>query len=113
VRCEYLWVDLISAYSKRRDLADALVSAATQLRQAQAAAGASAPSMRSAVSHRRWRVGDRLNQDDQKQLVATFAAGTPKWKLAERYGISESSVKRLIRREGASKSSSGLGLVAK
>jgi hypothetical protein len=24
--------------------------------------------------------------------------GTPKWKLAEQYGISESSVKRLIRK---------------
>jgi transposase len=31
-------------------------------------------------------------------LVQAFESGTPKWKLAEQYGVSESSVKRLVRR---------------
>jgi transposase len=43
-------------------------------------------------------VGDRLTEADERQLVAAFHAGTSKRKLAERYDISESSVKRLLRR---------------
>jgi transposase len=43
-------------------------------------------------------VCDRLGQPQVHRLVADFESGTPKWKLAQRYGISESSVKRLIRR---------------
>jgi transposase-like protein len=66
-------------------------------------------SVRSApLSTRQWRVGDRLSEADTEQLVAAFTAGTSKRKLAERYGISESSVKRLIRQHGASKPSNGL-----
>jgi DNA-binding NarL/FixJ family response regulator len=97
-------MDLMAVYSNRRDLADALVSAVQQLRKAQAQTEASVQSVRSAPpSTRQWRVGDRLSQDDGEQLVVAFTAGTPKRELAERYGISESSVKRLIRRHGASK----------
>ena len=43
-----------------------------------------------------------------ERLIAAFVAGDSKRELAERYGISESSVKRLIRQHGASKPSSGL-----
>ena len=50
-------------------------------------------------SEREWRVSDRLSEADLRQLVADFQGGTAKRKLAERYGISESSVKRLIRRQ--------------
>jgi hypothetical protein len=39
-----------------------------------------------------------LSGDDVRQLVSSFRAGTAKRVLAERYGISESSVKRLLRR---------------
>jgi len=101
-------VDLIEAYSKRRDLADALVSAVRQLRQAQAQTREPVPSLRSDLSHRPWRVGDRLSEIDTERLIATFTAGTSKRKLAERYGISESSVKRLIRQHDASKPLSGV-----
>jgi hypothetical protein len=101
-------VDLITSYSKRRDLADALVSAVQQLRQAQARGGRAAPSMRSDLSLRPWRVEHRLSRVDVEQILVAFAAGTPKRELAERYGISESSVKRLIRQQGASKSPSGV-----
>jgi uncharacterized alpha-E superfamily protein len=102
-------VDLVQAYSKRRDLADTLVSAVQQLRKAQAQTEGLVQSVRSApLSTRQWRIGDRLSQDDREQLLAAFTAGTSKRKLAERYGISESSVKRLIRQQGASKGSKGL-----
>jgi transposase len=43
----------------------------------------------------------------RRGLVA-FTAGTSKRSLAERYGISESNIKRLIRRRGASEPSGGL-----
>jgi histidine ammonia-lyase len=103
VRCEDLLVDLIRAYSNRRDLADALVSTVQQLRQAQAQISGPANSVRSApLRTRQWRIGDRLSEADTEQLVAAFTADTSKRKLADRYGVSESSVKRLIRLNGAS-----------
>jgi len=99
----------MQAYSNRLDLADALISAVQRLRQAQAQTTASAQSVRSApLSTRQWRIGDRLSEGDRERLVAAFTAGTSKRKLAECYGISESSVKRLIRQHGVSKPSSGL-----
>jgi hypothetical protein len=97
----------MGAYSKRLDLADALVSVAQQLQQAQT--GEPARSVRSAPrSTRQWRVNARLSQADTEQLIAAFISGTSKRKLAERYDISESSVKRLIRQHAVSKPSSGL-----
>jgi hypothetical protein len=98
----------MGAYSKRLDLADTLVSAVRQLRQAQEQVGEPVFSVRPARSPTQWRVGDRLSEVDVQRLIAAFAAGTSKWRLAERYGISESSVKRLIRQHGASKLSCGL-----
>ncbi len=99
----------MQAYSNRLDLAHALISTVQQLRQAQAQTTASAQSVRSApLSTRQWRMGDRLSERDRERLVAAFTAGTSKRKLAERYGITESSIKRLIRQHGASKPSRGL-----
>jgi hypothetical protein len=43
------------------------------------------------------RVVDRLGEQAVRELVEAFHAGTSKWRLAERYGISVSSVKRIIR----------------
>jgi len=101
----------MGAYLNRRDLADTLVSTVQQLRHAQAQTGEPAFSVRSAHSPRQWQVGDRLSEADAGRLVAALTAGTSKRKLAERCGISESSVKRLIRQHGASKPSSGLAIV--
>jgi hypothetical protein len=97
-------------YLNRQDLADALVSAVRQLREAQAQTTDPAFSVRCTPSPRQWRVGDRLSEADTQRLVAAFTAGTSKRKLAEHYGISESSVKRLIRQYGASKPPCGLSL---
>jgi DNA-directed RNA polymerase specialized sigma24 family protein len=95
----------------REDLADSLVSAVRLLRQAQGRGSEPAHSVRSApLSAREWRVANRLSEADQELLIEAFIAGTSKRKLAEQYGISESSVKRLIREHGASKESSRLRL---
>lgn len=92
-------MDLSSAYSKRLDLAEALVRAVSQLRSAQQGADAPRASVRSiGRSEREWRLVDRLSEAEPCQLVADFTSGTPTWNLAEQYGISLSSVKRLIRR---------------
>jgi hypothetical protein len=61
--------------------------------------------LRSDLSLRPWRVEHRLSPAYREQLIVAFTTGTPKWKLAERYGISESSAKRIIRRHGVSKAS--------
>ena len=78
----------------RLDLADALVSAVRQLRQAQAQTGEPVFSGRSAQSPSQWRVGDRLSEADQERLVSAFTAGTSRRKLAERYGITHTVVGR-------------------
>jgi hypothetical protein len=81
----------------RQDLADALVSTVQQLREAQAETSQPVSSVRSAQTPSRWRVRDRLSEADMERLIVAFTAGTSKRRLAEDYGISESSVKRLIR----------------
>lgn len=87
------------AYSKRPDIADALVKAVQHLRQAEEHTANQPMSVRSAGrSKRRWRVADRLTKADVQRLVEAFQGGTPKWKLAEQYGISASSVQRLVRK---------------
>jgi DNA-directed RNA polymerase specialized sigma24 family protein len=50
-------------------------------------------------AHRPWQVSDRLTAQDEEALLEAFHAGTRQWRLAERYGISVSSVKRLVRRD--------------
>ena|SRR6266498_1542990 len=92
-------VDLGRAYHKRPDLASALVKRVAQIRKAQAAA----PRLRRSVSstgrtERVWKLDDRMSDADIRLMADAFRRGTPKWKLAEQYGISESSVKRLLRK---------------
>jgi hypothetical protein len=80
----YFSVDLMKAYSKRQDLANSLVSAMTQLREAQAQLGKTHSVRPSCLSTRQRRVDDRLGEADTEQLIAAFTAGTSKRKLAER-----------------------------
>jgi hypothetical protein len=49
---------------------------------------------------RRWRVIDRLGHQVISELLADRHAGATKPALAARYGISVSSVKRILKREG-------------
>jgi len=43
-------------------------------------------------------LAERLSSEEIQGLVAAFRSGTPKTKLADQYGISLSSVKRLLRK---------------
>jgi hypothetical protein len=95
-------VDLVTAYSKRPDLAESLVRAVQHIERARERASGQPMSVRSqGRSDRQWRVVDRLSDANIRLLVTAFEDGTPKWKLAEQYGISESSVKRLVRKHRA------------
>jgi hypothetical protein len=47
---------------------------------------------------RRWRLVDRLGEEIIRQLINDGRAGMTKHALAESYGISLSSVKRMLRR---------------
>lgn len=77
-----------------------LIRAVSQLRSAQRGADLPRVSVRSiGRSEREWRVSDRLGETELQQLVTDVRSGIPKRRLVERYGISESSVKRVIRRQ--------------
>lgn len=92
-------VDLLTSYSKRADLLYDLEESLRQLRQA--STDDSPPSVRSVRSPDRkgciWALADRLGQDQVQEIVSTFENGTPRWKIAEQYQISVSSVGRLLR----------------
>jgi hypothetical protein len=54
-------------------------------------------------------VRDRIGETDLRQMVTRFRAGTAKHALASEYGISLSSVKRILRHRGASGRIPGVG----
>ena len=64
---------------------------------------ATSPQICASYSTWRWRICDRLNATDIEELIKAFKAGTPKWKLAERYGIGLSSIKKPLREHGINK----------
>lgn len=49
---------------------------------------------------RRWRVADRLAEEQITALIDGFVSGTPKHVLAKRYGVSLTTVKDLLRARG-------------
>lgn len=93
-------VDLLIAYSKRLDLLSALVSAVERLRANDADEPETRRSVRSEQAPRVWRVSDRLSEADLCSLVSGYLAGITARALAERFKISKSSVKRLLRERG-------------
>jgi DNA invertase Pin-like site-specific DNA recombinase len=48
---------------------------------------------------RRWRLADRLDEQIIRKLLADQRSGATRRELVERYGISMSSVKRILRRK--------------
>jgi len=51
------------------------------------------------LSGRRWRLVDRLGEHVLRNLLRDSGMGTTQQRVAERYGVSVSSVKRLSNRE--------------
>lgn len=54
---------------------------------------------------RHWRVRDRLSEQQIRDIVQDFKAGTAKHVLAERYDINLRSLKKLLREEGVKRTS--------
>lgn len=90
-------VDLLSRYCNRTDLLVDLDYAARQI-----ARGLARPQPRRSVSSRdrvgrQWSLQDRLGEELIRDLVQGRLAGVSQKETAEKYGISESSVKRIMR----------------
>lgn len=92
-------MDLVGPYSKRQDLADQLRRALDRLGRVhqepvedqECSVRATATAM---VPHR---VVDRLGEEVMREAIEARRAGMKLKDVAKRYGISESSVKRITR----------------
>lgn len=96
----YFAVDLTWTYSNRQDLADLLRRTRLWLwedRREPVQDRQTSVRARPASAVPR-RVVDRLGEDIVREMIAARAAGAKLREVAERYGISESSVKRIARR---------------
>jgi hypothetical protein len=95
-------VDLVRHYSNRSDLLLDLEHLTRNLRASLKDGAETSVSVRSdrmpGLSHR---ITDRLSEADLMALVADFQGGDPAWRLAERYGIGRTSVKRILRERQA------------
>jgi len=87
-------VEVLRRYSNRGDL---VKSVQTVLRRIEEADQTDEPGVLS-TGRDGGPVRKRLSEADLAELVASFRAGTPKHELAARYGVSLSSVKRVLRR---------------
>lgn len=92
-------LDLVGTYSKRQDLADQLRLVLDRLGRAhQEPAEDLKESVRTtAKAAEPHRVVDRLGEQAVRQLIEERQAGVELCELAARYGISLSSVKRIVR----------------
>jgi transcriptional regulator of aromatic amino acid metabolism len=93
-------VELVRRYSNRADLLERLAETRSRVRQR---GGEDSDSHQITVSGRTsgvWRVRDRLTDDDVHVLIADFLAGTSKRELADRYEVSFSTVKNILRKLG-------------
>jgi DNA invertase Pin-like site-specific DNA recombinase len=98
-------VELVRRYSNRADLQERLAQTLSRARQRGGQELDSRPLTVSGRASGVWRVRDRLTDDDVLVLIADFLAGTSKRELAERYGVSFSTVKKILRTHGVRRSS--------
>jgi hypothetical protein len=93
-------VELVRRYCNRPDLQERLAAiqpGASQRRGPETDSDALTVSGRVPDA---WRVRDRLTEADVQSLISEFLTGTPKRVLAERYVVSFSTVKRILRKHG-------------
>jgi hypothetical protein len=93
-------VDLLIAYSKQVDRVSELVSATERLRVGDAGEPARVSVRSDQGSRVQQRVTDRLGEAELCRLTSEFRAGATKRELAEQYAMSESTVKRILRKRG-------------
>ena len=96
-------VELCRRYSNRPDLLGPLVRTWQKINQ-DAPAGddsdlAPVPGKEACV----WRVADRLSLSDVQTMIGSYRSGSTARFLSERYGVSTSTIKRLLREHGVRK----------
>lgn len=94
------FVELTRRYSNHPDLLNPLVRVLAKIRSDAEDGGQ--PDL-GAVHGKQpdiWRIADRLTDQDVATLLDAYRAGTPTRVLAARYGISPTSIKRLLREHG-------------
>ena len=99
--CDNGGVELVRRYSNRADLHERLTQAALNITRTDNQDHELPSSSAAGRTPRVWRVRDRLGDAAIDQLIAEFLAGTPKRVLAERYAVSFSTVKNILRQHGA------------
>jgi DNA invertase Pin-like site-specific DNA recombinase len=92
-------VEVLLAYLNRGDLLHDLQETVRQIRQAVSGGDAPARSVKTITREggRKRKLSHRLTNDQVRQLVALFEAGTTRMELAKRYGIGRTSVAKLLR----------------
>jgi DNA-directed RNA polymerase specialized sigma24 family protein len=94
-------VELVRRYSNHADLQERLSQAARKITpttdQDQEPPDDTSVSGRDG---RAWKVSDRLSDELVEAIIERFLAGEAKHALATRYGVSLSSIKRLLRQKG-------------
>jgi DNA-directed RNA polymerase specialized sigma24 family protein len=98
-----LVVELIRRYSNNPALLDDLHNARQAAMSADVDDEPELGGEHRAVSQGGWRVTDRLAADGLREVVTCYRAGMTARELAEKFSISPSSVKRILRRAGARK----------
>jgi DNA-directed RNA polymerase specialized sigma24 family protein len=100
-------VELVRRYSNHADLQERLSQAAHSVTQGGFQDQETSDETVSGQASRVRRVHDRLSADDIQQITQHFGAGTSKRVLADRFGISLSSVKLLLRQRGVKRNKRG------
>jgi DNA invertase Pin-like site-specific DNA recombinase len=100
-------VELVRRYSNRADLQERLAQARSKSRQPGEQQHEASEVTWGRTPGVRQRVRDRLTDADIELLIADFLAGTSKRVLADRYEISFSTVKRILRKHGVRRANQG------
>jgi hypothetical protein len=96
-------VELCRRYSNRPDLLDPLVSVLKKIKNG--VLRDDEPDLASVCGNEAgvWRITDRLSPSDIGTLIESYLAGSTARLLAERYSVSMTTVKRLLRDNGVRK----------
>jgi DNA-directed RNA polymerase specialized sigma24 family protein len=96
-------VELCRRYSNRPDLLNPLVRTWQKISNPQDHYNETTTTLQGRAAKGAWRVRDRLSPADIQALLNAYRDGTTSQTLAERYGFSTNTIKRLLREHGVHK----------